>query len=59
MGIDFELTKVYSDRQWVVLRAEVFDVANAITASAKSKPSTTSRLMMEEVGHRYLTSRVS
>ncbi|MBN4049501.1 DUF932 domain-containing protein [bacterium AH-315-N03] len=41
------------------VEVSVFEVANAITATAREKESVASRLQMEEVGHRYLTRRVA
>lgn len=35
----------------------VFDVANAITATARERDDAAARLRLEEVGHRYLVSR--
>lgn len=40
------------------VNADVFEVTNAITAVARESASTSSRLALEEAGHRYFTRRV-
>ncbi len=39
--------------------SNVFDLANAITATARDRQSIAARLSLEEVGHRYLTRKVA
>ena len=43
-------------REMLEVESSAFDVANAITATARER-ATEARLAMEEVGHRYLASR--
>ncbi|MBX3275285.1 MAG: DUF932 domain-containing protein [Sandaracinaceae bacterium] len=45
-------------REALDVETSVFDIANAITATARER-GTAARLTLEEVGHRYLTRRAS